>query len=77
MKSESCKDNLACDAGVKRNGKLKRLSPCRDAGQVLSWHADGHDIAGNPRVLDAEKGGRVDIGCYENPPGPGLLVILR
>ena len=69
-------NNLAV-AGLKPNCRLSGLSPCRDAGTTLSWHEGGHDLDGNPRVLNPDKGGKVDLGCYESPYGRGMMVILR
>ncbi len=59
--------------------RLSTLSPCIDAGTYYSWMASGTDLAGNPRLFDADGDGlaRVDIGAYEcqtPPPDPVLCV---
>ena len=71
--------NNVADPLMKKNCKLKRLSPCRDTGTPLSWHEGGHDLDGNPRIIDSKLnlGGGVDMGCYECPPGTGLLLLVH
>lgn len=71
--------NNVTEAGLKRNCKLKRLSPCRDTGTPLSWHEGGHDLDGNPRIIDSKLnlGAVVDMGCYECPPGNGGMLFVR
>lgn len=42
-------------------------------GILLDWMAGAVDLDGNPRVV----GRRPDLGCYECPFGPGLMLLLR
>ena len=74
-------DPLFADAAA-GDYRLKRKSPCREAGVWLDWMTGAVDLAGNPRVLDRD--GRVsasalpDLGCYEcTEKTPGLLFIIR
>lgn len=41
-------------------------------GILLDWMAGAVDLDGNPRVV----GKRPDLGCYECPFGPGLILLL-
>ena len=74
-------DPLFVDAAA-GDYRLKRKSPCREAGVWLDWMAGAVDLAGNPRVLDRD--GRVssaalpDIGCYECTERiKGFMLIVR
>ena len=74
-------DPLFADAAA-GDYRLKRKSPCREAGVWLDWMTGAVDLAGNPRVLDRD--GRVsasalpDLGCYEcTEKTPGFLLIVR
>ena len=49
--------------------RLSTNSPCINAGTNLPGRAGSTDMDGNPRVRD----GRVDMGCYEQQPGPESL----
>ena len=69
----------------KANGdfRLKRRSPCRDAGILRDWMADDIDLDGLPRVVTDGKtlaenpDALPDMGCYENQaPCPGLLLLV-
>ena len=58
------------DAGDYRIGAL---SSGHSKGILLDWMAGAVDLDGNPRVV----GKRPDLGCYECPFGPGLMLLLR
>lgn len=58
------------DAGDFRIGAF---SSCRNKGQFLDWMDGATDLDGNPRVV----GKAPDIGCYECPFGPGLILLFR
>ena len=56
------------------NYRLHRLSPCINAGLLLSGMAKALDLAGASRV----QYGAVDLGAYEAPPPvSGILVQVR
>lgn len=65
--------NISSDPAVGADGVLGGLSPCRDKGTSLSWHADARDVFGNPRVF----GKAVDLGCMELQTGLGLILLLK
>ena len=48
-------------------------SPCADAGTASGWTADDVDLAGRPRLRD----GKIDMGCYQIVPLPGLMLMLK
>ena len=58
------------DAGDYRIGAL---SSGHRKGILLDWMAGAVDLDGNPRVV----GKRPDLGCYECPFGPGLMLLVR
>lgn len=51
-------------------------SPVVDAGQNQPWMAESVDLDGKPRIHRADRGGVVDLGCYEKDPA-GLLISVR
>jgi hypothetical protein len=66
--------NLASDPKFRRGGYLlKSASPCRDSGTNLVWMAEATDLLSNPRI----QADGVDMGCYEMPPAPGMLLLLK
>jgi hypothetical protein len=67
----STNDPLFIDAAA-GNYQVQLDSPCVDAGTNLPWMAGATDLAGNPRMYD----GRVDMGCYEFIPEPGVWGML-
>lgn len=50
---------------------LSVSSPARDCG-VRRMNLPATDLDGNPRKV-----GRVDLGCYENPVGNGMTLLVR
>ena len=48
-------------------------SPCADAGTASGWTAADVDLAGRPRLRD----GKIDMGCYQIVPLPGLMLMLK
>jgi len=60
------------------NFRLLRSSPGVDAGDNAVWasYADARDLDGKPRISRRDRGGVVDMGCYENQTS-GLLLIVR
>lgn len=52
--------------------RLRPESPCIDAGVAFDWMRTATDLKGDPRL----RGGRVDLGCYECPPG-GMILHVR
>ena len=48
-------------------------SPCADAGTASGWTAADIDLAGRPRLRD----GKIDMGCYQIVPLPGLMLLLK
>ncbi len=62
-------DPLFADSGC----RLRKGSPCINAGARLDWTRDGLDIESNPR----HRGGTPDIGCWEFQGDPRLIIILR
>lgn len=46
------------------DGHLSGTSPCRNAGEYMSWMNTAVDVDGNPRIL----GGAVDAGAFEFGP---------
>lgn len=58
------------------NYRLRRHSPCLNAGTNQAWMAAVVDLDGNPRLDQIY--GRVDIGAYEYVwPGPGTIIMIR
>ena len=49
---------------------LLPTSPCVNAGLNQGWMTDSTDLDGNPRI----SGGVVDMGAFELPVGPTVLV---
>ena len=54
-----------------QNWHLSVNSPARDCG-VRHMNLPATDLDGNPRKV-----GRVDLGCYENPVGNGMTLLVR
>ena len=54
-----------------QNWHLSVSSPARDCG-VRHMNLPATDLDGNPRKV-----GRVDLGCYENPVGNGMTLLVR
>ena len=52
------------------NYRLMTNSPCRDTGTNRPWMSAATDLDGNPRIAY----GTVDMGAYERPPDPMLLL---
>lgn len=52
---------------------LRKFCPAVDVVKVSADEAAGTDLDGNPRLI----GMRLDLGCYEAPPVPGLMLIVR
>jgi hypothetical protein len=57
------------------NYRLRRGSPCIDAGIELNWMSAGVDLDGAARILN----GHVDMGAYEYVPAAanGVLIIVH
>ena len=53
--------------------RLRKNSPCINAGARLDWTRDALDIEGNPR----HRGGTPDIGCWEYQSDARLMIILK
>ena len=65
--------NIAVDPKVRaETGRPSLLTPCRDIGLALPWHATGVDLEGGIRVL----GAGVDLGCFEVKDG-GMIIFVR
>ena len=65
--------NIAVDPKVRaETGRPSLLTPCRDIGLALPWHATGVDLEGGVRVL----GAGVDLGCFEVKDG-GMIIFVR
>ena len=69
-----------CTSGDPKLRTVKRYryypSPegsCYEAGDATGWTEADVDLAGNPRLRD----GKVDIGCYQIVPLPGLMLMLK
>ena len=56
--------------------RLRDGSPAVDAGQYQPWMEGAKDLNGAARIYNAEKGGVVDMGCYERAP-VGFLIMAR
>ena len=52
--------------------RLRRGSPCVDAGRNVDWMEGAKDLRGERRVVN----GKIDIGCYEFP-WHGLMLLVR
>ena len=52
---------------------LRKFCPAVDVVKVSADEAAGTDLDGNPRLI----GMRLDLGCYEAPPVPGLMLMVR
>ena len=48
-------------------------SPCRNKGDNALGSTASVDVLGNPRI----KGRKIDIGCVEEPLGPGFGILVR
>ena len=59
-------------APQKGDYRLRAGSPCIDVGVAFDWMRTATDLKGDPRL----RCGRVDLGCYECPPG-GLMLLVR
>ena len=46
---------------------------CYETGDATGWTAADVDLAGKPRLRD----GKIDIGCYQAVPLPGLMLMLK
>ena len=46
---------------------------CYEAGDATGWTKADVDLAGKPRL----RGEKVDIGCYQILPLPGLMLLLK
>ena len=46
---------------------------CYETGDATGWTDADVDLAGNPRLRDE----KVDIGCYQAVPLPGLMLMLK
>jgi len=58
--------------------RLKRLSPCVDAGNNRGWAWNSIDLDGNPRIFYGISSVTVDIGAYEFGSWPLRIVrVLR
>jgi hypothetical protein len=87
LAADPAKGNLTADPCFENAAaldfRLRRDSPCLDAGGNRVWMAGARDLAGNPRIwlgrwprVAPEE--RVDMGCYELIlPPPGTMMILR
>ena len=59
---------------VKRyRGYPSPAGSCYEAGNATGWTVDDVDLSGAPRLRD----GKIDIGCYQAVPLPGLLLMLK
>ncbi len=56
------------------NYRLRRGSPCTDAGPALPWMATARDLDGEPRLYH---GHAPDLGCYECAIPASTLLIMR
>ena len=54
------------------NYRLGILSPCRNTGINLGWHAAALDLDGLSRKV-----GTVDMGAYEAPLPPGVVIVIQ
>ena len=52
---------------------LRKFCPAVDVVKVSADEAAGTDLDGRPRLL----GRRLDLGCYESLPVPGLMLLVR
>ena len=73
-------DGDGCTSADPKLSKLRRYryypSPagsCYEAGNATGWTDADVDLAGKPRLRD----GKIDIGCYQAVPLPGLLLMLK
>lgn len=56
--------------------RLRDGSPAVDAGQYQPWMNNAFDLNLNPRIYGADRGGVVDVGCYERIP-VGFKMLVR
>jgi hypothetical protein len=63
---------FAPEAGL-YNYRLRSGSPAINAGTLYEGCREAVDLDGNPRLY----GSRIDLGCYENQVGKGLIIILE
>ena len=52
---------------------LHGSSPCIDKGVFRSWMTGAKDLAGNFRII----GSAVDMGAFEAPLSPGIVILVR
>jgi len=55
------------------NFRLRRDSPCLNAGTNEAWMATASDLDGKPRLQQRV----VDMGCYEGAPSGGTSFVVR
>ena len=67
--SGNISDNPLFKGAASRNYRLRKASPCVNAGSDAGWTRDDVDLAGNPRL----RGSATDIGCFERPFADTLL----
>ena len=70
--ADDANGNIAIDPKLRVNYMLSGSSPCRNAGDNLTYVETDVDLAGNRR----KHGPRVDMGCYECPLS-GLACFVR
>ena len=59
-----------------RSLRLKPSSPAVDAGLNQGWMDGAVDLNGNARIYGADRGGIVDMGCFECIP-VGLMLLVK
>ena len=52
---------------------LHGSSTCIDKGVYRAWMAGAKDLAGNFRII----GAAVDMGAFEAPLSPGIVILVR